>query len=38
VASGLAVYRVNKIGPETEIGKLKSYLALKKEETPSKMK
>lgn len=35
VASGLAVYRVNKIGPETEIGKLgSSLLDIKEEATP----
>jgi Ca2+-transporting ATPase len=35
VASGLAVYRVRKIGPETEIGKLgSSLLSIKEEATP----
>jgi Ca2+-transporting ATPase len=35
VASGLAVYKVSKIGPETEIGKLgSSLLSIKEEATP----
>lgn len=35
VASGLAIYRVNKIGPKTEIGKLgSSLLNIKEEPTP----
>jgi Ca2+-transporting ATPase len=35
VASGLAVYRVDKIGPDTEIGKLgSSLLNIKEEDTP----
>jgi Ca2+-transporting ATPase len=39
VASGLAVYRVHKIGPETEIGKLEApYSALKKKQHCCKYK
>jgi Ca2+-transporting ATPase len=38
VASGLAVYRVHKIGPETEIGKPAPYSALKKKQHCCKYK